>query len=89
MSSAQTALPRGILFVALADQFALVGPDGQYLHSSLTRHDDGTLRRTELKSWRWLGTLPQLHAVYRIHPETKTFTRVRIAREMPARTLPL
>ena len=68
----------GASLVMVALHVASLMLDG-WLHFSLGQHDDGTLRLTGIKAWRWIGTEKQLRAVRAKFPETKGFERIKLA----------
>jgi hypothetical protein len=84
MGSVLTLVPRPTMVEASGTiRYALRSADSQWLHHSLTRLDDGTLRCTEVKGWRWIGTEKQLLSVRAKFPETREFERIRLAADQP------
>ena len=64
-------------------RYALRNDDGQWLHCSLSRHEDtNEWRMTEVSAWRWTPTEAQLRRALDKHPSLKVF---RVA-QLPART---
>ena len=79
MASVLLLVPRGTTIEPTGTvHYSLKAPDG-WLHFSLGQHDDGALRLTGIKAWRWIGTEKQLRAVRAKFPETKGFERIKLA----------
>ncbi len=81
MGSVLLLVPRGTTIEPTGTvHYSLKSPDG-WLHFSLGQHDDGALRLTDIKAWRWVGNTNQLRAVLAKFPETKGFECIRHAQK--------
>lgn len=61
--------------------FALRGPDGMWVHHSLTTHPEtGDWRMTDVRAWRWTPTERHLQRALAKHPSLRQFTVVALAR---------
>lgn len=63
-------------------RYALRDRAGQWLHFSLERRDNGSLRMTEVTAWRWEGSMAQLQNVYGLHSETVNMEAVKLTPSM-------
>lgn len=62
--------------------FALRGPDGMWVHFSLTKDTEtGDWRMTDVRAWRWTPTAERLGRALKLHPSLKQFTVVALERQ--------